>query len=130
MKKQIIIFTMLFALNFLHAQGKANTIIGKWMATENGQTAGIEFLKNGKAKLLTSGKETQTCDYTADYKKAPIPVSLIIERKDGKKMTIYGLIKFITPNSIKWEIFPMAETQPKAFSEGATGKSVVLKRVK
>lgn len=130
MRKQIIIFTMLFALNFLNAQDKANTIIGKWMATENGQTAGIEFLKSGKANLLTSGKVMQTCDYTVNYKKAPAAVSLIIDRKDGKKMTIYGLIKFINPNSIKWEIFPMAETQPKVFSEGSTGKSVVLKRVK
>ena len=130
MKKQVLIFIMLFALNFLFAQEKSNTIIGKWIGTdERNQTAGIEFTENGKARLLMMGNEMPSCDYKADLKKDPIPISLI-NKINGKTMIIYGLIKFIDPNSIKWEVFPMVEKQPLAFSKNSNGTSVILKREK
>lgn len=87
---------MIFAFNFLNAQNKENTIIGKWIGTdETNKTAGIEFIDNGKAKLLMFDKEMPPCNYEVDYQKDP-----------------------------------MADKQPKAFSENAVGTSVILKKSK
>lgn len=130
MKKQIIIFAMIFSCNFLIAQNKGNTIIGKWIGTdERNQTAGIDFSENGKAKLLMFNKEMPECDYKVDYQKNPIAIKFIVNQK-GKVMTIYSLIEFIDSTTLKWELFPAAKIQPKSFSKNAVETTILLKRKK
>ena len=120
---------MLFAFNLLNAQTKENTIVGKWIGTdERKQTAGIEFLQNNKAKLLLYGQE-MPFDYQVNYEKDPISIILTAKPKD-KILTMYGLIKFINADTMKWELFPTADKQPNAFTKNSVGTSVVLKRNK
>ena len=130
MKKQLIIFTVLLTFNLLSAQNKENSIIGKWIGTdERNQTAGIEFVENGKAKLLMFGKEMPQCEYKVNYDKDPIAINLVA-KPNGKTMIMYGLIKFIDADTIKWEMFPMTEIQPNKFSNNSMNTSVILKRSK
>lgn len=130
MKKQFIIITLFLTFNILSAQNKANSIIGKWIGTdEKNMTAGIEFIENGKARLLMFGKEMPQCDYTVNYDKDPIAINLIA-KPNGKTIIMYGLIKFIDSETIKWEVFPAAEKQPTKFSNNSVGTSVILKRSK
>ena len=120
---------MLFAFNLVSSQTKGNTIIGKWIGTdEKNQTAGVEFLQNGKAKLLFYGQE-MPFDYKVNYEKDPISIVLTAKPKD-KVLTMYGLIKFINADTMKWELFPMTDKQPNAFSKNPVGTSVILKRNK
>ena len=129
MRKQFIIFITLLAVNLLSAQNKGNTIIGKWIGTdERNETAGIEFIENGKGKLLMYGKEIPF-DYKVNSENSPIKISLITKPK-GKTLTMYGLIKFVDAETIKWELFPMAEKQPSVFSKDSVGTSIILKRTK
>jgi hypothetical protein len=130
MKKQLLIFTILLTFNLLSSQNKGNSVIGKWIGTdERTQTAGIEFSENGKAKLLMYGKEMPHCDYKVNYDKDPIAITLVTKPK-GKEIILYGLIKFIDADTIKWEVFPVAEKQPNEFSNNAMNTSIILKRNK
>ena len=130
MKKKLIIFTVLLTFNLLSAQNKGNSIIGKWIGTdESNQTAGIEFVEIGKAKLLIYGKEMPQCDYKVNYDKDPIAINLVA-KPNGKTIIMFGLIKFIDSNTIKWEVFPMADKQPNKFSNNSMNTSVILKRSK
>lgn len=129
MKRQIIIIVMLFTVNLLSAQTKVNTLVGKWIGTdERNETAGIEFNENGKAKLLLYGKE-MPFEYKANYAKDPITITFTAKPK-GKILTMYGLIKFIDSDTLKWELFPMADKQPYAFSKNPVGTSIILNRSK
>ena len=74
------------------------------------------------------GKE-MPFDYKVNYEKDPVNISLIAKPK-GKTLTMYGLIKFIDADTIKWELFPMVDKQPSVFSKNAVGTSITLKRNK
>lgn len=126
MIKKLIIFALLLTFNILSAQNKGYSIIGKWIATDEKKiTGGIEFISNGKARLLMLGKEMPQCDYKIDYEKDPISIKLIT-KQNGETRIMYSLIKFIDKETIKWEIFPAAEKQPTEFSNNSVHTSVIL----
>ena len=128
MIKRLTILMIICAFNLICAQEKGKTVIGKWIGTdERNQTGGIEFLINGKVKLLMFGKEMPTSEYKIDYGKNPIAINLSF-KKNGKTMILYGLLKFIDSNTIKWEVFPMANKQPTTFSLNTESTAVILKR--
>ncbi|MES2239362.1 MAG: hypothetical protein V4497_03800 [Bacteroidota bacterium] len=126
--KKILIIIILFSLHLAHAQKRNNSIIGKWIGTdERSETGGIEFLNNKTAKLLMMGKEMPITEYKVDYSKNPVWIDFIIKR-NGQTMTLYGLLEFIDSNTIKWEVFPMVNKRPKSFSGKTQNTSIILKR--
>lgn len=128
--RKILILLMIGTFSIVQAQQKSNSIIGKWKGTdERTEKGGIEFLKDGTAKIVMMGQPFPVNEYKVDSSKNPIWITLIVKR-NGQTMTLYGLIKFIDSDTIKWEVFPMAQKQPIAFSENATDTSVILKRQK
>lgn len=119
---------ILFSIHSVNAQQKNNSIIGKWIGTdESNETGGIEFSNNKTAKLLMMGKEMPITEYKVDYSKNPIWVDLIVKR-NGQTMTLFVLIEFIDPNTIRWEVFPMANKRPITFSGKSETTSIILKR--
>lgn len=126
--KKLLILIVLFSVHSVNAQQKNNSIIGKWIGTdERSETGGIEFLNNKTAKLLMMGKEIPITEYKVDYSKNPIWVDLIVKR-NGQTMTLFGLIEFIDSNTIRWEVFPMANKRPITFSGKNESTSIILKR--
>ena len=126
--KKLLILMILFSIHSVNAQQKNNSIIGKWIGTdERSETGGIEFSNNNTAKLLMMGKEMPITEYKVDYSKNPIWVDLIV-KKNGQTMTLFGLIEFIDPNTIRWEVFPMANKRPITFSGKSETTSIILKR--
>lgn len=126
--KKLLILIFLFSIHLVNAQQKNNTIIGKWIGKdEKSETGGIQFSNNKTAKLLMMGKEMPITEYKVDYSKNPIWVDLIVKR-NGKVMTLFGLIEFIDLNTIKWEVFPMANKRPTLFSGKSENTSIILKR--
>ena len=129
MIKQITIL-LLIVSSHGYSQQKGNTIVGKWLGSdEKNHTGGIEFRKDGKVKLSVMGNELPDADYEVDYTKKPI-VTKITAHANGKTLVLYGLVQFKDANTIKWEVFPMAEKQPTAFSKTTTNTVVVLKRAR
>jgi hypothetical protein len=126
--KKLLILIVFFTIHSAIAQQNNNSIIGKWIGQdERNETGGIEFLKNKTAKFLMMGKEMPISDYKVDNSKNPIWVDLIV-KKNGQIMTLYGLIEFIDSNTIRWEVFPMANKRPIAFSGKSGNTSIILKR--
>lgn len=126
--KKLLILMILFSIHSVNAQQKNNSIIGKWIGTdESNETGGIEFSNNKTAKLLMMGKEMPITEYKVDYSKNPIWVDLIVKR-NGQTMTLFVLIEFIDPNTIRWEVFPMANKRPITFSGKSETTSIILKR--
>lgn len=129
MVKHIVIL-LLFVSSQTFAQHKSCNLIRKWIGTdEKNQTGGIEFRKNGKVKLSMMGNELPEADYEVDYTKKPISTKITAHVK-GKTLVLYGLVHFMDANTIKWEVFPMAEKRPTAFSKNTTNTVVILRRSK
>lgn len=130
MTKKLILLLIICAFNFINAQEKTNSIIGKWIGVDERNESGvIEFLDNGKAKLSVMGREMPAGEYKTDFSKNPIWINITIKNK-GKSMILYGLAKFIDKDTIKWEVFPMLDKQPKDFSKNSINTIVILKRSK
>ena len=126
--KKLLILIFLFSLQSINAQQKNNSIIGKWIGTdERSEAGGIEFSINKTAKLLMMGKEMPITEYKVDYSKSPIWVDLILKR-NGQTMTLFGLIEFIDSNTIRWEVSPMANKRPITFSGKSENTSIILKK--
>jgi hypothetical protein len=126
--KNLLILLLIGSFSMLHAQKKENSILGKWKGTDaRTEKGGIEFLRDGTAKVMFMGQPLPINQYKVDSSKDPMPISLMVKR-GGQEMTIYGLMKFIDKDTIKWEVFPMAQKQPTAFSDNAADTSVILKR--
>lgn len=126
--KKLLILIILFSLQSINAQQKANSIIGKWIGTdERSETGGIEFSNNKTAKLLMMGKEMPITEYKVDYSKNPIWIDFIIKR-NRQTMTLFGLLEFLDSNTIKWEVFPMADKRPISFSGKSGNTAIILKR--
>ena len=128
--KQLILLLMISVFTITQAQKKENSIVGKWKGTDSRtENGGIEFMSDGSAKIMMMGQALPVNEYKVNKSKDPIWITLLIKR-NGQAMTLYGLMKFIDANTIKWEVFPMAQKQPSAFSENAADTSVILKRQK
>jgi len=128
--KRAAILIMLLAFTAINAQNKSKSLLGKWQGTdERSQGGAIEFLPDSKATVMVMGMQIRIDEYKMDDSKDPIQMQLIVKR-NGQTMNLFGLIKFIDTDTIKWEVFPMAQQQPTAFSENAKDTSVVLKRQK
>ena len=128
--KRAAILIMLLIFTAINAQNKSKSLLGKWQGTdERSQGGAIEFLPDSKAKVMVMGMQIPIDEYKMDDSKDPIQMMLIVKR-NGQTMNLYGLIKFIDNDTIKWEVFPMAQQQPIAFSDNAKDTSVVLKRQK
>lgn len=107
---------------------KTVSLVGRWIGTDDTyETGGVEFFKNGTAKLYIQGQEIFIDEYKADFSKDPIWLDLTAKRGD-QTATLHGLIAVISPTSIKWEVFLEGEeTRPVKFS-GKANSSVVLKK--
>jgi hypothetical protein len=126
--KRILLLLMIGAFTMVQAQEKQNSIIGKWKGTDARTEKGaIEFLKDGTAKVMMMGQQLPINEYKVDTTKNPMPISLLVKR-GGQEMTLYGLMKFIDADTVKWEVFPMAQKQPTEFSTNAADTSAILKR--
>jgi len=79
--------------------------------------------------VLKNEKKRQQSDYKVNYDKDPIAINLVA-KPNGKTIIMFGLIKFIDNDTIKWEVFPMADKQPNKFSNNSMNTSVILKRSK
>ena len=80
-------------------------------------------------KVILTFSIMPQCDYKVNYDKDPIAINLVA-KPNGKTIIMFGLIKFIDSNTIKWEVFPMADKQPNKFSNNSMNTSVILKRSK
>lgn len=120
---------MFCSINLVYGQTKKPSIVGKWTGTDQkNQSGGVEFKSNGSAVLLIKGKELPVDEYKMDYTKDPVLIELII-KINGQNKSLYGLIKFIDPNTIKWEVFPEnIKGRPTKFSEQKTNRAIILKR--
>jgi len=128
--KNAAILILLLAFTAINAQNKGKSLLGKWQGTdERSQAGAIEFLADGKAKLMVMGMQILIDEYKMDDSRDPIQMLLVVKR-NGQAINLYGLIKFIDNDTIKWEVFPMAQQQPTAFSDNAKDTSAILKRQK
>jgi hypothetical protein len=126
--KKLLILIIFFTIHSANAQQNNNSIIGKWIGQdERSESGGIEFSINKTAKLLMMGKEMPITAYKVDYSKNPIWIDLIIKR-NGQMMTLFGLLEFVDSNTIRWEVFPMANKRPTTFSGKSENTSIILKR--
>lgn len=121
---------MFLVFSTINAQSKSKSLLGKWQGTdERSQSGAIEFLADGTAKVMIMGMQIPINEYKADDSKDPIQIMLTVKR-NGQTMHLYGLMKFVDADTIKWEVFPMAQQQPATFSENSKDTSVILKRQK
>ncbi|MES2574458.1 MAG: hypothetical protein V4572_05920 [Bacteroidota bacterium] len=124
MKKLVLLF-LLFSLPAVHAQQNDNSLVGKWVGEDKSKVVVVEFSENKTATVLLMGNPIPINEYKVDDSKNPIWVDFIISNS-GQTMTLFGLVEFIDPKTIKWEVFPMGSERQTTFTLKKDSSTTIL----
>lgn len=123
MKKLVLLF-LLFSLHVVQAQQNDKSLIGKWIGEDKKKVVVVEFSENKTGTLLMMGTPIPV-EYKVDYTKNPIWIDFTIKNM-GQIMTLFGLVEFIDPKTIKWEVFPMGSERQTAFTLKKDSSTTIL----
>jgi hypothetical protein len=128
--KSIFTFLLFLFSVSAFAQHTKKDLLGRWEGTdEKNITASLTFLDSTKVVLTTQGSYVPPFNYVVDLTKNPGTIDLIVVTKDGRKITMKGLIQFLNDDTVKWQMFPDGKRRAN-FDEKLHDSAIVLKRVK
>ncbi len=123
---------MLFLGISLFAQ--SGNLIGKWAGNdEKNQLGMLEFKSDSTAIMYNQGQPSPPFRFSLNTSKNPLWLDLT-SSMGGMTMTIFGLVSFVSEDSIKFELFPGQTTHhPTEFNSQdnkLTSTAILLTRQK